>query len=135
MGFRLRGVETIPCPDLAPLIEGLDSTMLAGPSVRVACRHYLTQFDRQPDVLILGCSHYELIARTIQELLPSTPIICPGDATADAVWSSLIIGGQLATPGRPATETFVQTGVTVGETEGMAALYSSLLSDSLGYAA
>lgn len=81
-------IETIPCADFVPLIEAPERDTNA---IQKAARIYLEPFYTQPlDTLIYGCTHYPLIADTIESLLPPTmQYIDPSYAIADTVATML----------------------------------------------
>ncbi len=73
------------CPLFVPLVEsgfvGRDCSI-----ARLACEHYLARLRQSGiDTLILGCTHYPLLAPIIAELLPGVRLINTGEAAADAL--------------------------------------------------
>ena len=71
------------CPLFVPLVEsgfvgrGCEIT-------RLTCEHYLHAFrDRKIDTLILGCTHYPIIADVISDVLPGVTLISSGAAAAE----------------------------------------------------
>lgn len=75
--MQVRGVS---CPTLVPLIEsGASRDLLKG---EVAS--YVAQ-GQMPDVAILGCTHYALIADIFKGLLPGVKIIDQGAAVAQSL--------------------------------------------------
>lgn len=79
-------VFTEPCPGLAGLIE------LGAPEeeLRVLVRDHVDalrrRIGRHPDKAILGCTHYEIVAKLFEEFLPEgTQIISQPAAVADAL--------------------------------------------------
>ncbi len=69
----------IACPLLVPFIEEGE---LDSPALKVILQDYLKQFD-QLDTLILGCTHYPIIADLIQEIVgPGVKLINPGEELA-----------------------------------------------------
>lgn len=57
---------SVPCPELVPLIEG-GKTDPADPEVRAALEKYLAPvLAAKCDTLILGCTHYPLLANAIR---------------------------------------------------------------------
>lgn len=80
-----REVLTGSCPLLVPIVEegrGEDD-----PIVLAVLSDYLRQLQRaRPSVLILGCTHYPLLARAIGKLMgPHVHLVDSGQATALAV--------------------------------------------------
>lgn len=73
-------VEAKACPLFVPLIEeGLEGHDLAVPIVRA----YLKDWQDEPvlDTLILGCTHYPLLAPALRQVLPDTTLIDMAVAT------------------------------------------------------
>ncbi|MBU6476129.1 MAG: aspartate/glutamate racemase family protein [Alphaproteobacteria bacterium] len=103
------------CPDLAAAIEqGAGAT-----EIREMVRKYADEFRRQlgtttPDSVILGCTHYPLIAETFAEELPDIPLIRQSEATARALLSYLErhpeYGGEKSDGGKNAGQLFLSTG-------------------------
>jgi len=63
-------IMSIGCPQFVPLIE---QGITSGPELARAAREYLQPFHAyRLDTLIYGCTHYPLIKKTIELLLPST---------------------------------------------------------------
>lgn len=77
-------VISIPCPRLVPLIES--GHFLPGDELVVrALGDYLRPMKvRGVDTLILGCTHYPLLARTISTMLPGVTLVSSSKAAADA---------------------------------------------------
>jgi len=64
------------CPIFVPLIE---EGLMDNEITDLAVKHYLEEFDqeRKIDALVLGCTHYPLIKKTISRTLPGVEIIDP----------------------------------------------------------
>jgi len=59
-------------PLLVPLVEeGLNETPLA----EEVLKHYLSEWKNQIDLLVLGCTHYPLLKKTIKKLFPRWEIV------------------------------------------------------------
>jgi glutamate racemase len=102
----LRATE-VACPLLVPLVE---EGWVDHPVTREVLRIYLTEALQQtsPDAVLLGCTHYPLIApaieRGLRELGCDAPVIDSADATARAVAAASRSNQQPATSNRqPAT--------------------------------
>ncbi|MHC4442971.1 MAG: glutamate racemase [Planctomycetota bacterium] len=69
------------CPSLVALIEegrGCDD-----PILRALLNEYLDEVRQlEPAVVLLGCTHYPLVADTVAELMPAAAVIDSADATA-----------------------------------------------------
>lgn len=75
------------CPLFVPLAE---EGWLDGEVPRLVAEHYLGALRGRLDVLVLGCTHYPLLAPVIAEVLgPSTRLVDSAEATADAVEARL----------------------------------------------
>lgn len=75
----------VACPEFVPLIE---SGKISGPEIEAAAQKYMARLrGEQIGALILGCTHYPLIERVLQNYLdPATRLVNPARATAvDAV--------------------------------------------------
>lgn len=65
------------------------------------------------DTLILGCTHYPLLARTISDVMgPDVVLVSSADETAFAVRALLDRSASKAMAGAPATHTFLTSGDT-----------------------
>jgi len=73
-------------PDLVPLVE---AGHLEGPLVTDVVRRSIapiTDSDRHPDTLLLGCTHYPLLASIFREIVgPDVAVIDTASATASAL--------------------------------------------------
>lgn len=66
-------IEAIACPLFVPLVE---EGMADSPEAQSIAKRYLAPLiANPPEVLVLGCTHYPFLERTIAELLPSTKIL------------------------------------------------------------
>jgi glutamate racemase len=72
-------IESRACPLFAPLAELGDFTSR---EIRRAAKEYLSDWRGGIDALLLGCTHYPLLAEAISEVLPSVPLADLSDATA-----------------------------------------------------
>lgn len=73
------GHEGVACPLLVPFIEEGE---LDSPALRLVLKGYLEKFS-DIDTLILGCTHYPLIAGLIQEIVgPRVKLVNPGEEIA-----------------------------------------------------
>ncbi|ADU31391.1 glutamate racemase [Evansella cellulosilytica] len=86
-------VESLACPNLVPLVErGLFSSDEASEIVKESLAPILST---RIDSLILGCTHYPLLAPVIREIAgEKVEIICSGDETAREV-SALLYHQEL----------------------------------------
>ncbi len=91
-----REVLTGSCPLLVPIVEeGRDES---DPIVLAVLSDYLRRLQRQrPSVLILGCTHYPLLAVSIGKLMgPHVRLVDSGEATALAAKKLLVDRGLAA---------------------------------------
>ena len=74
------------CPELVPLIEGDASVVELAKAVESHVETLKTRIGRYPHRVVLGCTHYEIIADLFRAALPAgTPLIQQPEATADAL--------------------------------------------------
>ena len=66
------------CPALVPLIE---ENIIENPIMDMVLKHYLDQFfaENMIDTLVLGCTHYPLIRKNIENLFSGLRIIDPSE--------------------------------------------------------
>ncbi|MCD8510306.1 MAG: glutamate racemase [Bacillus sp. (in: Bacteria)] len=102
-------VESLACPKLVPLVEqGLLSGQDSKRTVAESLSPILTT---SIDSLILGCTHYPLLAPIIKEIAGDTvEIICSGDETAREVSALLYHQELLFTGDRNPSHLFYSTG-------------------------
>lgn len=68
------------CPLFVPLVE---EGFANHPATKLIAKEYLNDFnDLNIDTLILGCTHYPLLAKVISEILPSVELIDSGEQAA-----------------------------------------------------
>lgn len=105
-------VQVQPCPMFVPLAE---EGWLEGEVPRLVAREYLSRFraegtEEPIDTLVLGCTHYPLLAEVIAEVVgPGVSLVDSAEATADAVQSLLTASGQLAAASGSAEHAFFTT--------------------------
>lgn len=88
-------VSALACPLFVSLAEeGWTSDEIA----RLVAERYLAPLRGGPDTLILGCTHYPLLAGPIQAALPGVTLVDSATATADAV-AALLTRQDLARRG------------------------------------
>lgn len=75
-------VISTACPLFVPLVENGFSTR-GDPIARLTCERYLAPIrEARVDTLILGCTHYPLLAWAIAEVLPDVALISSGAEAA-----------------------------------------------------
>ena len=68
------------CPLFVPFVE---EGMITGSAINYIVEHYLSSFQNDIDTMILGCTHYPLLIKTIRSLIPKNiKIIDSGKAVA-----------------------------------------------------
>ena len=99
----------VPCPDLAPIIQGgfpFDEAVMD--TVREYCGPLR---DARVDTVILGCTHYPLVRPMLQRMLgPRVTLIAPGAAIARRVELALEARGLASTAEGEGDYRFLSTG-------------------------
>jgi len=78
--------EALACPLFVSLAE---EGWTDGPIAQAVAERYLSKLQTKPDTVILGCTHYPLLAQTIQRILPDVVLIDSAKATARALQKAL----------------------------------------------
>ena len=92
-------VHGLACPLLVPLIEN-GYVRPEQPLLRLALQEYISQIAGfNSDTLILGCTHYPLVAPAIKEMLPNVALIDSGEAIARTAARILSDGNLANAPG------------------------------------
>jgi len=102
-------VEAVPCPLFVALAE---EGWTDGDIARLTAERYLSPLRTAvpaADTLILGCTHYPLLANVIADVLPGVALVDSATATADATASRLAAEGLLRNAGHPGTSAFLVT--------------------------
>jgi glutamate racemase len=103
-------MTTLACPGFVELVEGGDTV---GPRADAVVRARLEALaDHEVDVLVLGCTHYPLLARTIKDHVGrDVTLVSSADETAFEVRDILERTGWTREPaGGPGRRTFFTTG-------------------------
>jgi glutamate racemase len=102
-------VTAVACPRLAPLIQNGD---VFSEAVEEAAREYVTPLKQQKvDTVILGCTHYPLIARMLRRLLgPQVALIDSAEEIAREVGEILGRKGIGNAQGREGDYRFLASG-------------------------
>jgi glutamate racemase len=104
------GVVSQACPTLARLIEAGAPREALEAAVRTATETLLARIGRPPDRVILGCTHYEIVAEMfVAALPPSVTLIHQPTAVADALDRYLCAHPDYD-PGRAGRRSFLTTG-------------------------
>ena len=103
-------VHVAPCPLFVPLAE---EGWSEHPVARLAAAEYLAPLLRQGiDTLVLGCTHYPLLKRTLQEVAgPAVALIDSAEETAKTVATLLGSGGLERHAGPAASPRFFVTDI------------------------
>ncbi len=102
-------ITQLPCPLFVSLAE---EGWTEGPVASLVAERYLSPLrlsENPPDTLILGCTHYPLLADVIAEVLPGVRLVDSATATADAVAERLADDGLLRRSTRPGRARFLVT--------------------------
>ncbi|ALL15050.1 glutamate racemase [Caulobacter henricii] len=99
-----------PCGDLVPMIEADAGVVELAKAVEAHVEALKTRIGRYPHRVVLGCTHYEIIADIFRAALPAgTPLIQQPAATADALELYLERHPELD-PGTGGSRLFLTTG-------------------------
>jgi len=99
-----------PCPDLVGLMEAGEGHEALRPMVEGHVAALTRRIGRAPDRVVLGCTHYEIIADLFRGALPpGTPLIHQPGATADAIERYLAAHPEYD-PGSGGVRRFLTTG-------------------------
>ncbi|EFV12351.1 glutamate racemase [Segniliparus rugosus] len=103
-------IVSAPCPQFVDFIE---RGVVSGPRLEALAREYLAPLEAADvDVLVLGCTHYPLLAELIGEVMgPGVRLVSPSEETAKDVARILAAEG-VSRPGAgaPAPVLVTQTG-------------------------
>jgi glutamate racemase len=115
-----------PCPLFVPLAE---EGMVDHPATRLIAEEYLAPLKAAGiDTLVLGCTHYPLLAPVIQRLMgPAVTVVDSSTAVASAVATALS-ASALASIGRTAPDRFFATDVSAR----VSRVGATFLGESLG---
>lgn len=102
-------VQSVACPLFVPIVE---NGFFAGdnPIAHAAAEHYLKEL-AEVDTLILGCTHYPLLAGVIGRVLPDATLVDSGAETARAAAMFLEKQGLLKENGAGTLRCFVSDSV------------------------
>jgi glutamate racemase len=97
------------CPAFVPHVERGDTT---SPELLILAREYLQPLiSAGVDTLILGCTHYPLLAGLLQEVMgPDVVLISSADETAKDVYAALVRERLLRADGRSPRHDFLCSG-------------------------
>ena len=102
-------LTTAACPAFVELVE---KGITAGPQVQEVAERYLAPVrERGVDTLVLGCTHYPLLAGAISYTMgQSVTLVSSADETARDVYRRLAGGEAFAPPGCRPSRRFLTTG-------------------------
>lgn len=102
-------LTTAACPAFVELVE---KGITAGPQVQEVAERYLGPVrEKGVDTLVLGCTHYPLLAGAISYTMgQSVTLVSSADETARDVYRRLAVGEAFAPPGGRAGRCFLTTG-------------------------
>lgn len=99
----------VACPGL---VEFVEAGKTEGAEVEEAARGYLDELlDREIDTLLLGCTHYPLLARVLKHIVGSdVTLVDSADSTAFAVYQLLASTGMLRRDDAGSSRRFICSG-------------------------
>lgn len=102
-------VTAAACPRF---VEFVESGVTSGAELFDVANEYLQPLkDARVDTLVLGCTHYPLLAAAIQYVMgPSVTLVSSAEATAFEVYQTLLTHDLLRTATTPPTHSFETTG-------------------------
>ncbi len=102
-------LRSVACPVFVEHVERGDTT---SDELRRAARGYLSPLMAEGiDTLIMGCTHYPLLAGLLQlELGPDVVLVSSAEETAKDVYATLVAGNLLRRSTAPAEHGFLSTG-------------------------
>ena len=102
-------LHSAACPGFVEFVERGQTT---GDEVTVLAERLLAPIrEADVDALLLGCTHYPFLARTISDVMgPGVTLVSSADETAFAVSDRLHALGLLRDPDRPGRHRFVSSG-------------------------
>jgi glutamate racemase len=102
-------LTTAACPAFVELVE---KGITAGPQVQEVAERYLGPVrEKGVDTLVLGCTHYPLLAGAISYTMgQSVTLVSSADETARDVYRRLAVGEAFAPPGCRPSRRFLTTG-------------------------
>ncbi len=99
-------VFQLACPLFVPLVEG---GHICDEISRMVAEKYLSYFyDKDIDVLILGCTHYPLLISVIEDALPGVSVVDSATSVARALYE-MLEGKDLLRDGGTGKTTFYVT--------------------------
>ncbi len=96
--LRKNGVEEVinrACPMFVPLVENWHPTVDDVATNTIVSEYIAPIAQKSPDAVILGCTHYPLLADVIAKYLPETKLISSGEAAAFGIKTLLTENGLL----------------------------------------
>lgn len=108
-GDRENHIFSCPCPLFVPLVE--EGWHDHGATYTIALEYLQPLITAQIDTLILGCTHYPLLKKTIQQIMPDVQLIDSGEEAA-VVASQLIANSWYLKTNRQEQERYIECYVT-----------------------
>ena len=85
-GFGYENISALAPSLFVPIVE---EGLLEGPVLIQAMDHYFSPITTEPKAIILGCTHFPLIQKPIQEYFPNAILIHSGEAIVEHLQASL----------------------------------------------
>jgi glutamate racemase len=112
VAIRRRRPEAMVVSRACPLFVALaEEGLTTGPIVEAIARHYLGELftgtppGRRPDTLVLGCTHFPVLAATLQEVVGAGVAIVDSASTTAAAVREILHAQGLARPAAAARGT------------------------------
>lgn len=98
-------VKLLACPMFVPLVE---EGLLSGPATKIIAKEYLNKFTDGLDTLILGCTHYPVLRKVIQQVVGNNvTLVDSAKPTAQTLKKILEKANLLNGTAKPKYELFV----------------------------
>ncbi len=97
-------VASVACPLFVPLVE---EGLIDHVATKLIAKEYLDGFKNGTDTLILGCTHYPILQKVIQQIVGEITIIDSAKPTAEALKKILEEKGLLSQSRYPTYEFYV----------------------------
>lgn len=82
----------LACPQLVPLIEGAASEK----EINIALKELLHPYIGKIDGIVLGCTHYPIVAKEIRAICPEATLVSSSGAVANAVYEYCLKENKIA---------------------------------------
>lgn len=87
-GFGYKNISALAPSLFVPIVE---EGLLDGPVLAQTMDHYFSPITNEPKAIILGCTHFPLIQKPIQDYFPNAILIHSGEAIVEHLQTSLTL--------------------------------------------